>query len=1335
MPTTTNTDYLQMSTVPDDIGPTTEVFYVPSTNEIFLEYNDYFDRMIQLNSACWICTITGKSGLTYDEALQSENTAMEQINNFPTFLESPILFLVHRYTCRSRFDEIVNDVMAFMKDRFFMDEEIVYRHTLHKRFPARIIGINYNATAKKTLENGGTSGNKEQKSPKKSFENLDMELCPPECFTYTLQILNQDDECDTSSASSRESNDERNNELKDKVISHHVHNVPYIKICRGKVNYATRPRIKLFIRYHTEMAADGHLVIKHASLMDFDLNNLTWVQIFTESPEPKFPETHSYRRSKLERISLAYEEEQKRRSHNKTIKNNDSKKECLLATAQPSTSKQQGQITPQQLKRKKSVNNESLAKKAAEARQAREEMQRQKIKEQQTQLDPLFKQAERFGVENLEHWQQTLHLLSEDDIQNLRNAIGEAKELERKKQIERRRREREFLLEWRKPRDDLLCDDLKPFPPYKELCWPDWVPSEFYWDILSIQSFLQTFADVIFLDKRNPFTLTSIATAILSHQTTDACNFYQLMDWLLTAAKKCLDEDEGDAADLNRPDQIGNELNKDIDHPIHGEQIRRINEECERQKKIHGVHIRGFTHERLLISEIIRLHLKTSGYYTMWRRQLRGMMHCYEDDGYIFVRNEPEIMKLLKVSSIFALNPIQRVKLINVFINQLLSHQRFRNLIDQRIDELHELKKELRRLKAVDQQHERDAREAQQTLVQSDKTTPDVNDMINGISVTDKTLKTAKKELESLRRALTQLNEGRRVQNITELRERLLSETNPLPWSLMQSGGEIQEFRAAQRNFHGDKIQDVVRQIYELQGKMGMYYLGKDRAYRNYYYICSAFIIYCPLPTELGCCIESTSIQTNNAKPGEKHVLPTKINEEKVCENNGNLNNFNNHLSNGYIMGEKREGMEVEEQNSEKTVEQQRYQRPIDCFMACTGQPQNCPVHNPPAEWPRLLFYIEQDAVKKLLDSLNPRGFRESELAENIVLFKEIYAKEMAERLDNFTGNRSQLPLSAQLFGFSATLPKELINSETTEDPAIAKFLWVEVRDELLEIEKIIFERRVGVIYCTVDREQWRQMLKETGDTSQCCVDNCILVKFSTTDQNEMLYTADELSQPERLTSVQKLGIALLQLAQGIHSECLQHPFMNETKRNGTVVKRTPKETFIEWQRALKRCQSPSAIALFEATFEYAVNWDYLRPEEIQQQTSTSRKVGGRRQQQQFTAVPSAETAHSSQTEEQQLTTRSRNYQYYPSTRSQRELASLMENANYAGLLVTGTRHRKQVTKYGDCEMDIDKLDFEDDDYEDAHDYQSDNDDDDDDDDEIEGQDEEIHEEMEQVNF
>jgi hypothetical protein len=41
-------------------------------------------------------------------------------------------------------------------------------------------------------------------------------------------------------------------------------------------------------------------------------------------------------------------------------------------------------------------------------------------------------------------------------------------------------------------------------------------------------------------------------------------------------------------ADLNRPEHIGNEAAKDIDHIVHGRNIRQINHECEKQKKIHG---------------------------------------------------------------------------------------------------------------------------------------------------------------------------------------------------------------------------------------------------------------------------------------------------------------------------------------------------------------------------------------------------------------------------------------------------------------------------------------------------------------------------------------------------------------------------------------------------------------------------------------------------------------------------------------------------------------------------------------------------------------------------
>jgi len=76
---------------------------------------------------------------------------------------------------------------------------------------------------------------------------------------------------------------------------------------------------------------------------------------------------------------------------------------------------------------------------------------------------------------------------------------------------------------------------------------------------LSVQSFFQNFAEVLFHDGKNPFTLTNISTAIgyftlyylnplflVSRQTTENTQFYQILDWLMTAMNKSIEEDEGD---------------------------------------------------------------------------------------------------------------------------------------------------------------------------------------------------------------------------------------------------------------------------------------------------------------------------------------------------------------------------------------------------------------------------------------------------------------------------------------------------------------------------------------------------------------------------------------------------------------------------------------------------------------------------------------------------------------------------------------------------------------------------------------------------------------------
>uniref|UniRef100_A0A915N7Y6 Uncharacterized protein n=1 Tax=Meloidogyne javanica TaxID=6303 RepID=A0A915N7Y6_MELJA len=628
----------------------------------------------------------------------------------------------------------------------------------------------------------------------------------------------------------------------------------------------------------------------------------------------------------------------------------------------------------------------------------------------------------------------------------------------------------------------------------------------------------------------------------------------------MTAMNKSIEEDEGDPADLTKPEHIGNETVKDFDHPVHGDHIRQINKECERQKRIHGVHIRALIRDSRDITEIIRLHLKTSGYYTQYRRQLRGFMHCYEDDGYIFSHSETEIMELLKKSSIYALNPHQRVKLFN---------------------------------------HERESREAYQLL--SQQKTHETGEK-------SQASKSSSKQLSHLRRALVQLNEGRRIQNISEIKERLLDEKNPLPWAQMENITE---------------------------------------------YMCSTFVIQCPSIEECGKCEELTPDPTQLSADEDDDIqildsygvavsgmLENNKTHEKplVIEGSNNVNKCTESLS----TGEKLNTGEQEEHKDQNNVIDDEGFADVDPLMACTSK-KGCPVHNPSSG--RLLYFIERDAVKKILDSLNPRGFRESELSENISFFKEIYTKEMNDFLDVWKDRHSVRPLSLKLFGFSSSIPRELGGGKDEvkieQNPSISDALYRDMISHLLQLEEFVHERRFGYPRCTVDREKWRQALEADGDTTPFCVDNRVSVLHSS------------------------------------HSDILFTP----------IVKRTPSQTFIDWQRAIKFCQSPSAVALFATTFEYSVNWDYESPLEKEKR----KKVHIIYFKLFYIIVIFKNTvANLVNSQNQLLANNNRACTVFVKPR--REAQTLLADA--ADLLVSGPRQRRPVTKYGECEMDLDKIDF-----------------------------------------
>lgn len=68
-----------------------EVFVVPETGQIFEEYEKYVETLALKNQAVWSCKYTGRNGLLFGEALESERRAQAMLDAFPECWKRPIL--------------------------------------------------------------------------------------------------------------------------------------------------------------------------------------------------------------------------------------------------------------------------------------------------------------------------------------------------------------------------------------------------------------------------------------------------------------------------------------------------------------------------------------------------------------------------------------------------------------------------------------------------------------------------------------------------------------------------------------------------------------------------------------------------------------------------------------------------------------------------------------------------------------------------------------------------------------------------------------------------------------------------------------------------------------------------------------------------------------------------------------------------------------------------------------------------------------------------------------------------------------------------------------------
>ncbi|KIW41418.1 hypothetical protein, variant [Exophiala oligosperma] len=99
-----------------------DVWVISESNEVFVSYDAYLERMDFFKSKRFTCEVTGRSGLTYFDALRSELAGSKEIDEaFPQALREPVLRRV-QFSTTSRIDNLVEEVFNEFKNDFYPGE-------------------------------------------------------------------------------------------------------------------------------------------------------------------------------------------------------------------------------------------------------------------------------------------------------------------------------------------------------------------------------------------------------------------------------------------------------------------------------------------------------------------------------------------------------------------------------------------------------------------------------------------------------------------------------------------------------------------------------------------------------------------------------------------------------------------------------------------------------------------------------------------------------------------------------------------------------------------------------------------------------------------------------------------------------------------------------------------------------------------------------------------------------------------------------------------------------------------------------------------------------------
>ncbi|XP_072545490.1 bromodomain adjacent to zinc finger domain protein 1A isoform X3 [Salminus brasiliensis] len=1123
---------------PADLKPDEEVFLCKVTHEIFRTYDEFFERTILCNSLVWSCAVTGKPGLTYQEALESEKKARLNLQNFPTVLMLPLLHLTS-LTHRARLHELCDDVYTFVKERFFPGEMVDVVSRSGARQPYKVLEVisphsngAVNGHVKHHMEGDSIVisdsdddfTDSSPKTPKTTPSGRKKKPINPSSFKYKVQAL-KSEHCEP-------------------IL------VKAAQMCRKK-NVFSRDRLKLLLKQHCEPML-GTIRLKPSTVAKYKLSELSFSQFFPDE-DPVF----------------AFSPPGKGRGRRSNV------------------------ASPGEMSYAEGPNMMRAAEEKLRLMQQKEEMMsmaREKSKLKRERDDLL--EAKKKEKEDRDRRKEELRKIVEEEKQKRKEEkerMKVEKEREREKLKEEKKKYAERLKLWSKPREDMECDDLKELP--KPLPVKTRLPAELFGDALMVLEFLKAFGELFDLNDEFPdgITLEILEEALMGCDPEGP--LCELLFFFLSAIFQAQAEEQEEVAKEQVVEADTKDLSEALDDDADPTQsaISAVALLAAAWPQLHqGCSLKQLDLDSCTLSEILRLHILASGAEcsstnAKFRYQKQGGFASTDDPCVELRLSNPGLLKKLSCTAVYDLLPGEKLKVLHTLCGKLLTLVSTRDFIEDCADEQRAAKMELREIKA--EQHRREREEAanrvrkrkEEKLREQELKLKEKHEKLkeeetrNGTHVAGEEMDTSTESQEGHADQQTE-DEAEQVE---QGKSKKAKSSTAKPKQTNAEEEEVKD-RLSPEELQQQQLKEkeLLERIHKAAACTYILPLGRDRLYRRYWLFPSAGALF----------VEDD------------------------------------------FFGVTEDMLEARPSPEPKTEELSSDQSPMKTELM--EEPSACHNTSPPVNRPnQWAFYSTPAELERLIESLNPRGHRESTLKEALVQEKErivhLLNSNAAERYHHSDKVLTETK-STSVKSKNAT-----VSSESTA-PA-ERHMENRLRDLLLDIEDRIFQGTLGAVK-TIDRSAWRTALesgnyellgsevKENGvhrseEEAMEIDESHIRVKDRLQElRSEGQSTAStNASTPQPISNnVHYLAQALAQIEQGIERKFLKAPLGDEDSKKDQKAKKKEKKkdddqssekddgsdcgrqvkTVLErWRESLLGCSSLSQLFLHLSTLERSVVW------------------------------------------------------------------------------------------------------------------------------------------------